>query len=174
MTDDSDQALGRKIPPSWPPPLTPPGWEPIPGLRGSTRHFIPDQNGWVCSITLPGDRIPSPLIFAPAPDYQLTAAIAEMLVVLNTISQGVLTMSGTVNNIDTVLTQLQADVAAAVAGEDQLITLVQGIPAAIAAAVAAAVSAGASPDQLAAFNTLSATLQAETAKAVAATQPAGP
>jgi hypothetical protein len=87
-------------------------------------------------------------------------------------------MSGSVNNIDTVLTQLQADVAAAVAGEDQLITLVQGIPAAIAAAVAAATSAGATPEQLASFATLTTAIETETAKAQAAmpavTPPAGP
>lgn len=174
MTDDSDQTLGRKIPPSWPPPLTPPGWEPIPGLARSTRHPLPDQAGWIYSVTVPPNTFPSPPFFVRAPDYQLTAGIAEVLVVLNQLLQGQTTMSGSVNNIDTVLSTEQADVAALVAATNTLITMVQGFPAAIAAAVAAAVSAGATPEQVAAFGTLSAAMEAETASAVAAATAAAP
>lgn len=75
------------------------------------------------------------------------------------------------------LTQLQADVAAETTVDQSVLTLLAGIPAQIAAAVAAATAAGATPDQLAAFDTLATSIETNStslAAAVTANTPAAP
>lgn len=58
---------------------------------------------------------------------------------------------------------LTADVAQETSVNQSAITLIQGIPALISAAVAAAQAAGATPDQLAAFDSLNSTIAANSA-----------
>jgi hypothetical protein len=77
-------------------------------------------------------------------------------------------MSATVDTVAAELAALQTNVAAAQAGEASAIVLIQGIPALITAAVNAATAAGATPDQLAAFAALNASLVASTPALAAA------
>jgi hypothetical protein len=70
--------------------------------------------------------------------------------------------------LDDDIAQLQNDLIADTSAENSAITLIQAIPGMITTAVNAALAAGATPAQLAALKTLSATLEANTGNLAAA------
>lgn len=97
------------------------------------------------------------------------------LLVLTVTLLGVLVMAA--SNINDAIAELQAAVAADTSAEQSALTLINGIPGMIQAAVEAALDAGATPTQLAAFDTLTSTISANgnaLAAAVTANTPTSP
>lgn len=93
---------------------------------------------------------------------------------IQSIKQEIRNMS---SNVQAGLDKLAADVAQLTTVDQSAVALIQGFGAQLAAAVAAAQAAGATPEQLQAFDDLSAGIEARTsdlAAAVAAATPAAP
>lgn len=78
--------------------------------------------------------------------------IEKYLILILQNTKGTLTQ---MNNIDAVIADLTQKVAAETAEDQSAIVLINGIPGMIAAAVAEAQNKGATPEQLASFQTLS-------------------
>lgn len=97
---------------------------------------------------------------------------AELKAMFQSLKEDFAKMSKTVQEA---IDALAADLTAETSVTQSAVTLIQGIPTLVSAAVADALAAGATPAQLAAFDTLNATLAANTASlasAVTANTPA--
>lgn len=102
----------------------------------------------------------------------LLSADHALMLLLQSLKKDFSTMA---TNVQEAIDKLAADVTRLKTVDESAIALIQGFPALIAAAVAAAQAAGATPAQLAAFDDLSAGIEAKTeelATAVTAGTPA--
>lgn len=107
----------------------------------------------------------------------LSATVGELKHEIALLTLEIQDMAKKSASVADALAQLQADVTAETTVEQSVVVLLNGIPAQIAAAVAAATAAGATPDQLAAFDTLASTIETNTAAlstAVTANTPTAP
>lgn len=134
-----------------------------PGAPGVA--FAPDFSAWICP-----DQNPPPVPFPPIYDINVVVQmLAPMAAMLQTLSNGVNSMSGTVSNIDSVIAGQKASIEELFAVVDRALVYIQRIPEIVEAAVDKASQAAAlNPEQAKAFDDMKAEMDSEKAKVISA------